>query len=528
MKLNEKSSSNINNNSEAKSDGLQNVSASSTEINQNANSNSNFVDDGASALMSIASSKLYGKSNVSGEDIENFVLAMTLMQQQNTSQTESSSQVKNNESNHDHTSSSSKKTVKNNINNKDKKLINNNKKFTKNKTNLSSELSNSSNSKQSYDDSDDSMTNDSKENEYSNSSSGGSSSEETDEEFKLSRSNTTINNNNVRTNEEIKKTKANRQNNKQNNPKLNKLKQSNKQNKPPKQPKQRKQRNSSSTNNFNLNENSSTPTAAGGKKAPKKEPERCYGPECVNQALANSKYCSFECGMKLAKSRIAYFLKASYDNYNQIPPLANSLNLSELNRINNEINVLKNKLTDLEEKHLELDKLIERAKHYTINPNIEKDRDKNSDSNESEIYCVTCGIIINEKHALKHMEKCYNKIESQAFFGSFYKTQTDGSNGGNSMFCDYYNAPTKMYCKRLKVMCPEHEKERKVNDNEVCGYPLPKANNILDDSENDICLASKRNCSIHLKWEKLRRAQIDLEKLRTVSSVLNSSMYFIY
>jgi hypothetical protein len=455
--------------------------------------------------MSIASSKLYGKSNVSGEDIENFVLAMTLMQQQNTSQTTESSSQNNN--NNDHTPAK-----KLNKNNKDKKL--NNKKMSKNKSNLSTELSNSSNSKLSFDDSDDSMTNDSKENEYSNSSSD-SSSDEADEEFKLSRSN-----NNIKSNDEMKRPKTNKQKIKQNNQKFNKLKQSNKQNKPLKQPKQRKQRNSSSTNNFIFNENSSTTNPATGaatKKASKKEPERCYGPECVNQALTNSKYCSFECGVKLAKNRIAFFLKSSYDNYNQIPPLANNLNLSELNRINNEINVLKNKLNELEEKHLELDKLIERAKHHAINPNIEKDRDKNSDSNETEIYCVTCGIIINEKHALKHMEKCYNKIESQAFFGSFFKTQTDGSNGGNSMFCDYYNAPTKMYCKRLKVMCPEHEKERKVNDNEVCGYPLPKSNNILDDSENDICLASKRNCSIHLKWEKLRRAQIDLEKLRTVN-----------
>jgi COMPASS component SPP1 len=137
------------------------------------------------------------------------------------------------------------------------------------------------------------------------------------------------------------------------------------------------------------------------------------------------------------------------------------------------------------------------------------------------------------------MEKCFNKIESQAFFGSFYKTHIEG----RPIFCDYFNTQTKMYCKRLKVMCPEHEKERKVmsdtvtkfhlcnvfnlsltysmqiGDEEVCGYPLPKSDNLLVDSENEICLASKRNCSLHFKWEKLRRAQIDLEKLRSVSSL---------
>jgi COMPASS component SPP1 len=53
----------------------------------------------------------------------------------------------------------------------------------------------------------------------------------------------------------------------------------------------------------------------------------------------------------------------------------------------------------------------------------------------------------------------YLKLESQAFFGSFYKTRIEGK----SMFCDFYNTQTKMYCKRLKVMCPEHEKEKKVS-----------------------------------------------------------------
>ena len=31
------------------------------------------------------------------------------------------------------------------------------------------------------------------------------------------------------------------------------------------------------------------------------------------------------------------------------------------------------------------------------------------------------------------------------------------------MFCDYYNAQQKVYCKRLKVLCPEHTKEPKVS-----------------------------------------------------------------
>lgn len=36
------------------------------------------------------------------------------------------------------------------------------------------------------------------------------------------------------------------------------------------------------------------------------------------------------------------------------------------------------------------------------------------------------------------------------------------------MFCDYYNPSSRTYCKRLRVLCPEHSKDPKVNDTEVC------------------------------------------------------------
>lgn len=61
------------------------------------------------------------------------------------------------------------------------------------------------------------------------------------------------------------------------------------------------------------------------------------------------------------------------------------------------------------------------------------------------------------------MDKCFNKYESQASFGSIYKTRIQG----NNMFCDFYNAANKTYCKRLKVLCPEHGKEPKAAPTEV-------------------------------------------------------------
>ena len=31
------------------------------------------------------------------------------------------------------------------------------------------------------------------------------------------------------------------------------------------------------------------------------------------------------------------------------------------------------------------------------------------------------------------------------------------------MFCDFFNPQQKTYCKRLKVLCPEHTKEPRVS-----------------------------------------------------------------
>ena len=46
------------------------------------------------------------------------------------------------------------------------------------------------------------------------------------------------------------------------------------------------------------------------------------------------------------------------------------------------------------------------------------------------------------------------------------KTRIDG----NNMFCDFYNPVNQTYCKRLRVLCPEHYKDPKVSDDQVRIY----------------------------------------------------------
>lgn len=103
-----------------------------------------------------------------------------------------------------------------------------------------------------------------------------------------------------------------------------------------------------------------------------REPIQCLGPECVNESKENSKYCSIECGLRLAKSRFLHFLRERFDErILEQPSHADKLNKEALQKINIEIDTLNKKLGELEQKHVELDKIIERAKFASINPNVE-------------------------------------------------------------------------------------------------------------------------------------------------------------
>ncbi|XP_053551421.1 CXXC-type zinc finger protein 1 [Bombina bombina] len=131
-----------------------------------------------------------------------------------------------------------------------------------------------------------------------------------------------------------------------------------------------------------------------------------------------------------------------------------------------------------------------------------------SDDTDLQIFCVSCGHPINPKVALRHMERCYAKYESQTSFGSMYPTRIEGA---TRLFCDVYNTQSKTYCKRLQVLCPEHSRDPKVPADEVCGCPMVKD---VFDLTGDFCRVPKRKCNRHYCWEKLRRAEVDLERVR--------------
>ncbi|EDS26515.1 CpG-binding protein [Culex quinquefasciatus] len=111
---------------------------------------------------------------------------------------------------------------------------------------------------------------------------------------------------------------------------------------------------------------------------------------------------------------------------------------------------------------------------------LDPDALDNTDA-EDEMFHVLAspaGHEIHSKTAIRHMEKCFNN---------------------------------KTYCKRLRVLCPEHSKDPKVNDTDVCGCPLVR--NVFQ-LTGEFCRAPKKSCFKHYVWEKIRRAEIDLERVR--------------
>ncbi|XP_037074542.1 CXXC-type zinc finger protein 1-like [Pollicipes pollicipes] len=227
-------------------------------------------------------------------------------------------------------------------------------------------------------------------------------------------------------------------------------------------------------------------------------------PPCVKPSRQGSRYCSDQCGLNLARNRIFQVLPQRIQEWNMTRCVAEDRNMRTLERIRREQLEAQTQLERLTRSHHELDRVVDRGRRGTVDPSALED---DTEEEQHSVHCVTCGHEVATRNAVRHMEKCFGKYESQTSFGSLYQTRVEGFN----MFCDFYNAANRTYCKRLRVLCPEHSKNPKVSDDEVCGCPL-----VADvfTSIGQFCRAPKKKCLKHFSWEKLRRAELDMERVR--------------
>ncbi|KAM9034330.1 CXXC-type zinc finger protein 1-like [Sarcophilus harrisii] len=235
---------------------------------------------------------------------------------------------------------------------------------------------------------------------------------------------------------------------------------------------------------------------------------QCLGPNCVRPAQPGSKYCSDACGLALAASRIYEILPRRIQEWQRSPCVAEEWEKKLLKEIRKEQREAWLHVRDAERRFQELEDVILQAKRQVVQENGENNNKRYSKHSEHQIFCVSCGHSVNSQVALRHMERCYAKYESQMIFGSLEPTRIEGV---SRLFCQVYSPQSKTYCKRLKVLCPEHSREPKAPADEVCGCPLVR--NVFE-LTGDFCRLPKRQCNQHYCWEKLHRAEVDLEQLR--------------
>merc|ERR1712227_286372 len=84
------------------------------------------------------------------------------------------------------------------------------------------------------------------------------------------------------------------------------------------------------------------------------------------------------------------------------------------------------------------------------------------------------------------------------------------------------NPQTGTYCKRLRAICPEHTKDPKIGDNEVCGYPLTKD---IFAPNGEYCRVKKKVCNSHYCWEKLRQEKDCMSRRAGVLNLMLHSTF---
>ena len=119
--------------------------------------------------------------------------------------------------------------------------------------------------------------------------------------------------------------------------------------------------------------------------------------------------------------RIYTYLPERVREWNSSACAAERKNRADLAVIHEKQRLLQARMESLNIEFKMLEDVIAKGRTLELGPGAEDEEEGNVD--EAMTGCVTCGANIQMTTAVRHMEKCYNKIESQTSFASRFKTQ---------------------------------------------------------------------------------------------------------
>uniref|UniRef100_A0A0N5B6T5 CXXC-type zinc finger protein 1 n=1 Tax=Strongyloides papillosus TaxID=174720 RepID=A0A0N5B6T5_STREA len=265
------------------------------------------------------------------------------------------------------------------------------------------------------------------------------------------------------------------------------------------------------------------------------EVRRCLWLECDNAAVSGSKYCSYECGKKLAHERLVRLAPYIIEDGEKFSFIKENYK-KEIETLKG---VCRTKLENMN-KAAECAKML--VGFITQQLPLEYD-DKENGSNASRkdyILCMCCGENLEAPLYGNHITKCLNRKEREAYYGSEEK--------GNlllNILCERYSSRFNSYCKRFKIICPEHPCNDIDDELKVCSYPDSFDDAIRKDGgfffltfspqffKGPFCTNGYGTCPDHPNWYRYTLAVIDayrfgeLEKLNEARTMIGKYNTFI-
>ncbi|CAI4224525.1 unnamed protein product [Auanema sp. JU1783] len=247
-------------------------------------------------------------------------------------------------------------------------------------------------------------------------------------------------------------------------------------------------------------------------------PKQCMEPSCVKLARVDSKYCTEECGLKLAQTRLRCILPTRVENFWSTTPTTHVRfkkwieELTEICTINND------RINELLSYYQMVMRYINAL--HNLEP-MDEDEDVAQDMISN---CTVCGAEVNARQLPKHVERCFVRSEKQITFGA----QQMAAFNPHELFCESYNKASNTFCKRLRVMCAEHYKGELEEGIKICGCPYYLTGNnmkafsdiFIGESElleGGFCTNPRKTCTLHHRWIQTVFGIIETERMNLLT-----------